>query len=166
MVSDRSGVARSTLYRHWRTKEELLRDAFAAQAGGNAAPGDHGAVPAGPGDARGALVAYAQAVAAGLAEVWGVAAVSLAGSATTDPEQRAVQRVLVEDTRRDLHAVVTAGRASGDLDLSADPEALIERLLDLVIAPMSYRYQFTDHPVTRPQAAQLASAAWDALHAG
>lgn len=38
LVSERSGVARSTMYRHWRTMPELLRDAFAAQAGSRPGP--------------------------------------------------------------------------------------------------------------------------------
>ena len=158
LVSDRSGVARSTLYRHWRTMPELLRDAFAAQASGE---------PAAPAaaDGLGALVAYARAVAVGLTDVWGRAAVSLAASATVDPEQRQVQRVFVDGTRRDLRAIVATGRATGELDATtaADDEALVDRLLDLVVAPQFYRYQFTDAPVTPEQAAALARTAWDAV---
>ena len=158
LVSDRSGVARSTLYRHWRTMPELLRDAFAAQASGE---------PAAPAaaDGLGALVAYARAVAVGLTDVWGRAAVSLAASAAVDADQRQVQRVFVDGTRRDLRAIVATGRATGELDATtaADDEALVDRLLDLVVAPQFYRYQFTDAPVTPEQAAALARTAWDAV---
>ena len=161
LVSERSGVARSTLYRHWRTMPELLRDAFAAQAGGRApdAAGSHD----GPQDGLSALLAYARAVSVGLTEVWGRAAMSLAASAVGDPEQRGVQRVFTDGTRRDLHAIVERGRATGELDGAADPDALVDRLLDLVIAPQFYRYQFTDAPVTPEQAARLAEAAWAAV---
>ena len=155
LVSDRSGVARSTMYRHWRTMPELLRDAFAAQAS------DGPAAPAAA-DGLGALVAYARAVAVGLTDVWGRAAVSLAASAAVDAEQRQVQRVFVDGTRRDLRAIVATGRATGELD-AADDEVLVDRLLDLVVAPQFYRYQFTDAPVTPDQAAALARSAWDAV---
>lgn len=156
LVSERSGVARSTLYRHWRTMPELLRDAFAAQAVRQPATAEAH-------DGLGALTAYAEAVAVGLVEVWGRAAVSLAASAATDVEQRRVQRVFVDGTRRDLRAVVEKGVATGELDPSLDPDVVVDRLLDLVIAPQFYRYQFTDHPVTRAQAARLARTAWDAV---
>ena len=157
LVSDRSGVARSTMYRHWRTMPELLRDAFAAQASGERT------APDAP-DGLGALVAYARAVAVGLTDVWGRAAVSLAASATLDAEQRQVQRVFVDGTRRDLRAVVVTGRATGELAAAAtDDEVLVDRLLDLVVAPQFYRYQFTDAPVTPDQAEALAHSAWDVL---
>ena len=162
LVSERSGVARSTLYRHWRSMPELLRDAFAAQAAGGRAPGDGDPAP----DARtavDALVAYAQAIAVGLTQSWGRAAMSLAASAAVDPEQRAVQRVFVDGTRRDLRDIVGRGRASGELGATADVEAVVDRLVDLVVAPQFYRYQFTDHPVTQEQAASLARAAWTAV---
>jgi AcrR family transcriptional regulator len=156
LVSERSGVARSTLYRHWRTMPELLRDAFAAQAARPTAAVDAD-------DGLAALTAYAQAVAVGLTDVWGRAAVTLAVSAAVDPEQRQVQRVFVDGTRRDLRQVVDRGRATGELDPDVDADAVVDRLLDLVIAPQFYRYQFTEEPVSRAQAAALARAAWDVV---
>jgi hypothetical protein len=62
--------------------------------------------------------------------------VTLAVSAAVDPEQRAVQHVFVSGTRRDLRAIVDTGLATGELDDAADPDALVERLLDLMIAPL------------------------------
>jgi hypothetical protein len=88
---------------------------------------------------------------------------SLSASAAVDPQQRAVQRVFVDGTRRDLRGIVERGRATGELDPDADVEAVVDRLLDLVVAPQFYRYQFTDDPVTQEQAAALASAAWAAV---
>ena len=166
LVSERSGVARSTMYRHWRTMPELLRDAFAAQAGSrtaHAGAGTDAVATTDADDALGALTAYAQAVAVGLTQVWGRAAMSLAASAAADPQQRAVQRVFVDGTRRDLHGVVATGVATGELDPTSDAEVVVDRLLDLVIAPLFYRYQFTDAPATREQAVELARAAWVAV---
>jgi AcrR family transcriptional regulator len=156
LVSERSGVARSTMYRHWRSMPEVLRDAFAEQAGQRPPSADAD-------DGLSALTAYAQAVAVGLTQVWGRAAASLAGSALGDPEQKAVQRVFVDGTRRDLREIVDIGRQTGELDASTDPGALVDRLLDLVIAPLFYRYMFTDRPVNAEQAAALAGTAWAVL---
>lgn len=148
LVSARSGVARSTMYRHWRSIPELLRDAFASQA---TSDGD-----AGTGTAGGAvaLQAYARAFAVGLREQWGRAALSLASSAAVDPAQRAVQQVFVQGTRRDLRSIVDGSALPGD------PEEAVDRLVDLVIAPLFYRFQFTEHPATPDFAARLAEHAW------
>jgi AcrR family transcriptional regulator len=146
-VSDRSGVARSTLYRHWRTMPELMRDAFAQQATATSTE---------PSSLSGsqALVAYARAFAVGLAEQWGRAALSLAASATTDPAQRDVQQVFVEGTRRDLRAIADA--------LPGDPDALAQDLVDLVVAPLFYRFQYAE-AATPDQAERLALRAWKVL---
>ena len=157
LVSERSGVARSSLYRHWRTMPELLRDAFAAQATLPDVQAE---------DGLGALTSYARAVAHGLTHVWGRAATSLAASAAVDAQQRAVQRVFVEGTRRDLRAVVETGRRTGELAADVDVDVAVDRLLDLVVAPQFYRFQFTESPLTQEQAAALAGRAWEALRAG
>ncbi|HEX8496552.1 MAG TPA: TetR/AcrR family transcriptional regulator [Actinomycetales bacterium] len=159
LVSEHSGVSRSTLYRHWRSMPELLRDAFAEQAA-RRPPTD------GSSTGLGALTAYAEAVATGLTHVWGRAAASLAGSAVADPEQKAVQRVFVEGTRRDLREIVEKGLATGELDQgegTAAPGERVERLLDQLIAPLFYRYMFTDVPATPEQAVRLARDAWVAV---
>ncbi len=36
----------------------------------------------------------------------------------------------------------------------------VHRLVDLVIAPLFYRFQFTNHPTTPEQAAGRAEQAW------
>lgn len=154
MVSERSGVARSTLYRHWRSIPELLRDAFAAQAGVPPAKDEAGG-------AGGALRAYARAVAVGLTDHWGRAAMSMAASAAVDPEQRALQQVFVRGTWRDLRAIVVRAQAAGELD--GDADEAVDRLVDQVIAPQFYRFQFTDTPTTPEQAERLADRAWAAL---
>ena len=75
-------------------------------------------------------------------------------------------RVFVDGSRRDLRAIVGRGMATGELDDACDPDDLVDRLLDLVIAPQFYRYQFLDHPVTPAQAAELARSAWAAVRGG
>ncbi len=151
LVSERSGVARSTLYRHWRTKEEVLRDAFAARA-------DASEEPTAGIDGQATLVSYARAVAAGLTDVWGRAALSLALTAQDDPAQRAVLQTFVDGNRRDLRLAVDAGRRDGVLD--GDPEELVDRFVDLVIAPLFHRYSVVGRPATPEVAEGLARAAW------
>ena len=158
-VSERSGVARSTLYRHWRSMPELLRDAFTAQARRRGPTDDAGT-------GLEALTAYAQAMAVGLVDLWGRAAVSLAASAAVHAEQGEVLQVFVEGNRRDLRALVEGAVAAGELAQGTDVGVVVEQLLDLVVAPLFYRYQFLDSPLTPPQAAELAARAWTAVRAG
>ncbi len=156
LVSDRSGVARSTMYRHWPTKEEMLRDAFAARAYGAELPPDSL-------DGLGALVAYAREFATGLAQVWGRAAITLAVSAWDDPGRGDAQRVFVQGNRRDLLVIVDRGLQTGELPARADREDLVTRLIDLLVAPLFYRYVFTDSPASAQDAVRLARLAWEQL---
>lgn len=156
LVSERSGVARSTMYRHWPTKEEVLRDAFAARAHGAERP------PVGQ-DGLSALTAYAREFANGMAQVWGRAAVTLAVSAWDDPGRGEAQRVFVEGNRRDLLVVVDRGLETGELPQQADRDELVDRLIELLVAPVFYRYVFTERPATPDDAARLARLAWEQL---
>ena len=156
LVSDRSGVARSTLYRHWRTKEEVLRDAFAARAYG-------AELPRAGQDGLGAVTAYAREFATGMATLWGRAAVTLAVSAWDDSGRADAQRVFVEGNRRDLLVVIDRGLATGELPAQANREELVDRLIELLVAPVFYRYVFTERPATADDAAQLARLAWKQL---
>ena len=157
LVSDRSGVARSTLYRHWATKDEILRDAFTALSTG----AEDGSMPSL--DGRRALTAYAQALADGLEHVWGRAAVTLAITAMDDPEQRVVHRTFVDGNRRDLAALVARAVERGELPGGTDVAAATDRLVDLVVAPLFYRYLIQGEPADAATATRLALQAWSVL---
>lgn len=135
-VSDRSGVSKSTLYRHWESRDELLREAFSTHALTEAA--------AGAGLAR-SLQAYASTVADGLERAWGRAAASLAVAALDDPEQRQAQQVFMRGLRADLRGIVDAAVARGELVATADTDRVLERLL----AALFHRYLFTERSVDR-----------------
>lgn len=156
-VCERSGVARSTLYRHWRSMPELLRDAFADQA--SRQPPSTGPVT----DGLPALTAYARAFAHGLAHQWGRAAMSLAASAANDPAQRQIQQVFVAGTRRDLRSIIERAVLAGEVTTSHPMEHLVDQLVDQLVAPLFYRYQFTDTAATADVAVDLAERAWAAL---
>jgi AcrR family transcriptional regulator len=129
LVSERSGVARSTLYRHWRTKAEMLRDAFAAQASGRRATGRRG-------DGLSALTAYAQTVAVGLTDVWAGRRQPRCLGGQRPGAAGGAARVRRRHPR-DLREVVELGQRSRGARPDADTAALVDRLLDLVIARSS-----------------------------
>lgn len=155
-VSERSGVARSTLYRHWRTKGQLLRDAWAEQH----APAEPGTV--GAAQARDRLVRYAAAVADGMRSTWGRSAATLAVSALDDVEQQAVLRTFTDGTREDLRRLVTASEGAAGLR-PAEVERLVDALEAAVVAPLFYRFVFRRHPASAAEARRWAAAAWDSL---
>ncbi|MCY7396572.1 MAG: TetR/AcrR family transcriptional regulator [Nocardioides sp.] len=154
LISERSGVARSTMYRHWTTREEILRDAFSARAFQE--PGSDGAAP----DARAALSAYAVTFAAGLAHDWGRAALTMAAGALDEPDQRSAVRTFADGTLRDLRAIVERASTDGDLPAGADLDACAVALVDVLIAPLFYRYQVLGEPAGDAQAGALAHRAW------
>ena len=155
LVSLRSGVARSTLYRHWHTKSEMLRDAFSTVA---QAQHQQAAPSVSP---RERLAAYAAHFAEGLTGLWGRAALTLSVSAFDDPAQRAVQQIFIQGNRRDLEAILEAAIAEGELAESPDVDALVDQLEERVIAPLFYRYIFTQYPANAADAHRIANAAWD-----
>jgi AcrR family transcriptional regulator len=153
LVSERSGVARSTLYRHWRTKGQMLRDAWAEQhAPAASTPDSDGG--------RGRLASYAAAVAEGMQATWGRSAATLAVSAFDDPDQLEMLRAFTEGTRGDLRRIV--GMAVAETTANA-----LERLVDdveaAVIAPLFYCYVFRQQPLSPEDARRLAERAWDVV---
>lgn len=137
-VSSRSGVAKSTLYRHWSTRDDLLRDAFSAHALAGAPPGT---------DLATALCSYIHVYAEGLSSSWGRAAASLAVAALDDPDQRRAQQVFVAAYRADLNGLVRAAVARGDIPPLDDAD--VSRVFDRLIAVLFYRFLFINEPLDK-----------------
>lgn len=78
-VAERAGVNRTTLYRRWATKPDLVRDAVLAMQGA-------GAIPPETGSLRGDLMAMCQRVAAFAQTPEGIAVMRLFTAQTDDPE--------------------------------------------------------------------------------
>lgn len=135
-VVERSGVSRSTLYRHWTSLDALLSDAFSTHALSAAGRGA---------DLGRALQSYATTVARGLEQVWGRAAASLAVTALDDPEQRAAQQAWMQGLRQDLRGLVDTAVERGEVEPVPDRDQVLERLL----AALFHRYLFSPHPLDR-----------------
>lgn len=152
-ISDRSGVSRSTIYRHWETREQILRDAFSFIA--------LESEPSGP-DLRADLRRYADAFARGLQHHWGRAAATLAVSALDDPAQRAVIATFRDGYVADVATIITRARERGEtVDGDADPE----RTADLLTAPLFYRYLISHRPFDADFLAAVAESTHQALTA-
>ena len=120
-VAARSGVAKSTIYRHWPGRVELVRDAFLELKPPHA--------PLGEGNVREQVIAVLEDFARNAAESkWSRCLPSLIDAAAHDPEARRLHSQLAAAGRRSMVDLLAAGVANGDLPADLDPELMAEAL--------------------------------------
>lgn len=126
-VAARAGVAKSTLYRRWSGKAELVVDAM-AQVFDWLAPIDAGSVRA-----------DAEAVIRKLVALWSrpeaqAAFLALAAQSARDPILRkAVREKIIERQRRLVHAGAAMAAARGENVRISDPELLFDVIAGTVV---------------------------------
>ena len=107
-IAERSGVAKTTIYRHWPTRATLLLDAF------------HGCVgqddPAPSGDVRTDLLAIAGGLAAKLRDPqWSRIMATLIDAAESDPELSELSAAFTYQRREAVRSIIERGIATGTL---------------------------------------------------
>jgi AcrR family transcriptional regulator len=127
-IVERSGVAKTTIYRHWPTRGELILDAIDACIEPPVAPD------------LGTLRADLHALIGGLCEAlsttrWAALMPSLIDAAERDPEFAEIHHRFATTRNVPMHEVVQ--RAIGRGELPADVD--IELLADLLSGPVFYR---------------------------
>jgi AcrR family transcriptional regulator len=123
-VARRAGVPKSTVYRRWHTKRELLAAAISAFQTGPMPPPDTGTL-------RGDLVALVRHRIDDLR--WRHATLGELGLQTRhDEELGPVVQATIEERRRECHAIFERALARGELRAGVD----FEVALDLVIGPV------------------------------
>ena len=120
-VAARSGVAKSTIYRHWPSRLELINDAF------------HELKPAVPmpteGTVRERLIAFLEHVARNVGtSTWSACLPALIDAAEHDPDARALHCRLTEAGRQSLVDLLEEGVGNGELPAGLDLELLAEAL--------------------------------------
>jgi AcrR family transcriptional regulator len=136
-VAERAGISKATMYRHWRSKEELLVDAVAALVSEITIPDT--------GSTHGDLLA----LMAGAVQVYGESreARVLPGvldAMSRDPElAKAVREGFLARRRAALRAVLERGIARGDLRADLD----VELALDVLGGALFYRLLVTGGPI-------------------
>lgn len=156
-ISERSGVSRSTMYRHWTTREEILRDAFSVVALPDPALTDGDAV-----DLREDLRGYARVFADGLENAWGRAAATLAMTALDDPAQRQVIATFTDGYARDVALLLERAVERGEAVAPCDPAEVADRL----VAPLFHRYLFRHLPLDDAFVTTNADRVAASLHDG
>jgi AcrR family transcriptional regulator len=152
-VAARSGAAKTTIYRHWPSREALLVDAFGACAG-----------PCGQTPDTGSLREDVVAMLTGLAEkladpAWCASLRSLVDAAGRDPELARLHAAFVAERRRPLVEVLERAVTRGQLPAGLD----VERACALLLGPLFYRAMVTREPVDPEFVGRIVEGALPAL---
>jgi AcrR family transcriptional regulator len=137
-VAQRAGVAKTTLYRRWPSKPQLVADALAIRAESRVPSRDTG-------DLRADLIAHLQAVRDGFGTPTGRAVLGVLAAAHRLPELAAVVRERFVAARRGaigrlLDAAASRGEARADLQ--------VDLVIDLLVGPLYYRLLVSGQPVS------------------
>jgi len=120
-ISARTGISRSTLYRHWPKLCALRNAAFSRAATG---PKDK---PRTDGPLKTDLTWMIGRLVTALNETpWGRISPQVIAAAATDQQSRDLMNRWIEDRKGDVESVFTAARARGELSESTPVEHLVE----------------------------------------
>jgi AcrR family transcriptional regulator len=135
-VSRRSGVAKTTIYRHWPSRSALLLDACS----------NLGAKPQVPdtGTLRGDLTELAIQMAGRLrSDRWASILPSMLDAAERDPELAEVHTRLHAGFMEPLYVVIGRAEERGELPPGRDPSEIVAA----VVGPLYYRRWFSRQPL-------------------
>lgn len=137
-VAERSGVARSTIYRNWPDRTTLLAEAFNQICGDGPAE-----VP--PSDTlAGDLEALARLLVAKLtSDAWTRTVPSLIGAATHDPAMRAMMSAFSAERRAEASAMLSRAIERGEIV----PSDHLDQALERFVAPFFYRALMSQQPL-------------------
>ncbi len=128
-VSEHSGIARSTLYRHWNNQSELVMDALESQEIDFVAPDT--------GNLRDDMLSCLLALGHGLEHsVWAAMIPQLVAAASIDPEMRAIQKERHAYYTRFYVEIIERAKARGEVPSDTDSA----HVAMLFSAPIFARY--------------------------
>jgi AcrR family transcriptional regulator len=146
-IARRSGVARTTIYRHWGSLADLVIDAVTLIDEQWSAP-DTGSV-------RDDLVAQASALNEKLStSEWGRALPTLVDGSSRDPELLRLHTLRTCQRRDQTIALVDRGIFRGELVAGLDAALVVDR----IAGPIFYHHLILQKPIDREYIAQLVDA--------
>jgi AcrR family transcriptional regulator len=155
-IAARAGVHKTTVYRRWGSKPELIRQALAGAAGTRIQVPDTGSVDA---DLR----MLARTVQAVLSSAQGAAiTTALIVGGLSSPEIAGLMRQFWAGRLKAIGVIVERAVRCGQLPADTDPAAFMHAMS----APLFYRLLVTREPVTERDADVGAAAALAAARAG
>jgi AcrR family transcriptional regulator len=135
-VARRSGVAKTTIYRHWASREALVIDACSQISDEQEVP-DTGSLE---GDITAILTNIGHLLSTAR---WSTVLPSIVDIAERDPEFADIHRRIQHGHAAPLRDVLERATARGELATSADHSAMIAALL----GPLFYRRWFSREPI-------------------
>jgi AcrR family transcriptional regulator len=135
-VSKRSGVAKTTIYRHWPSRSALLLDAC-SQMGSKPQPPDTGSL-------KSDLETLATQIAGRLPTApWTRVLPSIIDSAERNPKLAALQKRIHAEMRGAFQSVIERAQQRGEISSVQDPSEVIAAIL----GPLFYRRWFSREPL-------------------
>ena len=143
-ITRRSGVAKTTIYRHWPTRGDLLRDACSSIGTPLEVP-DTGSFE---GDVTALVTSLAHLLRS---EKWTSVLPSVIDAAERDPDIAAVYSRLQEGYSAPLQSIIQRAMQKGELPKTTDADMLVAALT----GPLFYRRWFSREPLTSAFAKQI-----------
>jgi AcrR family transcriptional regulator len=143
-ITRRSGVAKTTIYRHWPTRSDLLRDACSSIGTPLEIP-DTGSFE---GDVTALLTSLTHLLRS---EKWTSVLPSVIDAAERDPDIAAMYSRLQEGYSAPLQSIIQRAMQKGELPKTTDAALLVAALT----GPLFYRRWFSREPLTSAFARQI-----------
>jgi AcrR family transcriptional regulator len=136
-VSRRSGVAKTTIYRHWPNRTALVIDACLRMDDGDQPPPDTGSL-------EGDVNAFLKRLAGLLATArWSSILPSIVDAAEHEPTFADIHSTIQRRHAAPLRAALERAVARGEIQSSADLSAIVAAL----VGPLYYRRWFSREPI-------------------
>ena len=135
-VSKRSGVAKTTIYRHWPSREELLLDACVTMGPKSQAPDT--------GNFKRDLTSLLEQIVHRLRTApWAMVLPSIIDAAERDRPLAAVQAKIHAQMRSPISTIVDRANEKGELAKKLDSDEIVAQIL----GPLFYRRWFSREPL-------------------
>lgn len=135
-VSRRSGVAKTTIYRHWATRADLVIDACSQINTKQDVPDT--------GSFEGDITAFLTSMATLLCTArWSSVVPSIIDAAERDPDIAQIHSIIQRGHAAPLQEIIARAVHNGEIPMSIDPSTLIAALL----GPLFYRRWFSREPL-------------------